>query len=108
MTLSVHHTSSINILYEGVTGYPVSRSIGFSIKSHHLSVNCCLEQHKQKGRKMCPLCAGSSITAPPSGSALRQPGPAYLCDLLIHAALCHDFGMAEVDAEIGFCDANRL
>lgn len=57
---------------------------------------------------MCPLCTGSSITAPPSGSALHQPGPTYLRDLLILAALCHDFGMAEVDAEIGFCDANRL
>jgi len=40
--------------------------------------------------------------------ALCQPGPAYLHDLLILAALCPDFGTAEADAEIGVCDTNTL
>lgn len=57
---------------------------------------------------MCPLGAGAWVTAPPPDAALRQLGPTYLHDLLILAALCHDFGAAEADAEIGFCDTNTL
>lgn len=40
--------------------------------------------------------------------ALRQLGLTYLHDLLMLAALSLDFGKAEADAEIGFCDTNTL
>lgn len=60
-------------------------------------------------RKACPLGIGAWVTAPAPDVALRQPGPYfYVHDLLILAALSHDFGTAEADAEIGFCDTNTL
>lgn len=81
-------------------------SIGFMITSLQLSESCCPEQHKHKGRKTHTLCTGSRVTAPPSASVLHQLALTYLHDLLLLATLCHDFGTA--DAEIGFCDPNRL
>lgn len=66
----------------------------------------CLEHQNTRERKVSPLGTGAWVRASPPDIALHWSSPTYLHDLLILAALCHDFGTA--DAEIGFCDTNTL